>query len=124
MDNPFLVAALYSVGAMFVWYCWATLARRLGYRSPGWIGFAMLIPVVGLFVMLYLIFNESPNEQRLRGIDPYDPAVREGASASANRESEPQPEPVAELSPNKCPACNAAITVQSARCPDCGIALR
>jgi hypothetical protein len=122
MEDPILFAALYLVGAIFGWYCWATLARRLGYRSPGWIGFGMFVPVFGVFIMLYLVFNESPNEQRLRGIDPYAPATREGISA--NPEREPQPEPVAELSPNKCPACDAVITVQSARCPDCGIALR
>ena len=36
----------YALLVVFIAFCWARIARRLGYEGAGLIGFLMLIPVV------------------------------------------------------------------------------
>jgi hypothetical protein len=40
--------------------------QEVGYESSGWIGLGMLLPIVSVFIFLFLVFSESPNERRLR----------------------------------------------------------
>jgi hypothetical protein len=121
VDYPWLIL-VYVVVVGFVWYCWATLAGRLGYDWPGFIGLGMLVPIINFFVLLFLVFSESPNEQKLRGVRRRErhPGQRPTVEEQPRGELLGPPEPP----PTKCPACGAAITLEQARCPDCEIVLR
>jgi hypothetical protein len=111
MDHPVLLV-FYLLAGIFSWFCWASMAQRLGYESTGLIGLGMMIPLVNVFLFLFLVFSESPNEQRLRA---------RMVPAAPNLESEAVRE---EATRTECPACGAPITPADVRCPDCGIKLR
>jgi hypothetical protein len=133
--DPLVLILFYLLAAIFIWYCWTALARRLGYDSPGLIGLGMLVPIINFVVFLYLVFNESPNEQKLHGLlgskadagrGPAEQGWPEGEFAGPAVEERvtgklPEPE---EPPPTRCPACGAAITPDVERCPDCEIVLR
>jgi hypothetical protein len=110
-----LLILLYVAIVIFGWYCWTTLARRLGYDSPGLIGLGMIVPIISFFVFLFLVFSESPIEQILRGIRRRDGHLGKGRRGELLEPAEPPP--------TTCPACGAAITPEDARCPSCEIVL-
>jgi hypothetical protein len=131
-----LLWLFYLAAAIFSWYCWARIAKRLGYKSYTLIGLGMMIPGVNLLVLLSLVFTESPNEARLRGLGKLaeewqdsleeevpqahagDPAPEDSPRQDEDRVTDTPPDP------SRCPACGGAITTKNVRCPDCGILLR
>ncbi len=93
---------IYLLSAIFAWYCWSVLARRLGYEVPWMAGLLMLIPVVNVGLLLFLVLNESPNEKRLR------------SAASEPEESQTHaPE-------ETCLQCGAPMPEDMMSCASCG----
>jgi len=93
---------IYILAAIFAWFCWSVLARRLGYDAPWIAGLLMLIPIVNVGLLLFLVLNESPNEKRLRG-------------AASDPE---QPDTVS--SKETCLQCGSALPEDMTSCASCG----